>query len=79
MDGGTDRFVSCYRLVNRFFRVVFGVSGSPSLLKTTVRDREIKYKECHPTFLHKLLDSFYVNDFVGAGGGGGVEPAPWRL
>ena len=49
----------------RFCRVVFGLNGSPFLLNATLRHHIKKYEEGDPNLVSRLLDSFYVDDFVG--------------
>ena len=48
-------------------RVVFGLNASPFLLNPTLRHHITKYAEVDPEFVKKLIDSFYVDDFVGGG------------
>ena len=54
-------------VVYRFCRVVFGLNASPFLLNATLRHHIKKYEDCEPSFVSRLLDSFYVDDFVGGG------------
>ena len=60
-------------VIYRFCRVVFGLNASPFLLNATLRHHISKYAEVDPEFVRKLIESFYVDDFVG-GGGGGATP-----
>ena len=53
-------------VVYRFCQVVFGLNASPFLLNATLRHDIKKYEDCDPSFVSRLLDSFYVDDFVGA-------------
>ena len=54
-------------VVYRFARVVFGLNASPFLLNATLRHHVNKYEISDKRFVSKLLDSFYVDDFVGGG------------
>ena len=54
-------------LVYRFCRVVFGLNPSPFLLNATLRHPISKFMAADPEFVKKLIDSFYVDDFVGDG------------
>ena len=54
-------------VVYRFCRVVFGLNASPFLLNATLRHHVKRYEISDPRFVAKLLDSFYVDDFVGGG------------
>ena len=54
-------------VVCRFCRVVFGLNASPFLLNATLRHHISKFSEVDPEFVKKLIDSFYVDDFVGGG------------
>ena len=54
-------------VVYRFCRVVFGLNASPFLLNATLRHHISKFSEVDPEFVKKLIDSFYVDDFVGGG------------
>lgn len=54
-------------VVYRFCRVVFGLNASPFLLNATLRHHVKRYEIYEPKFVAKLLDSFYVDDFVGGG------------
>ena len=56
-------------VVYRFCRVVFGLNASPFLLNATLRHHISKFMAVDPEFVKKLIDSFYVDDFVGGGGG----------
>ena len=51
-------------LVYRFCRVVFGLNASPFLLNATLRHHVSKFTEIDPKFVQKVLESFYVDDFV---------------
>ena len=53
MDGGTARFVSCYHL-----------QVLSCLLNATLGHHIKKYEDCDPTFVPRLLDSFYVDDSI---------------
>ena len=55
-------------VIYRFCRVVFGLNTSPFLLNATLRHHISKYAEVDPEFLSKLIESFYVDDFLGVGG-----------
>ena len=55
-------------VVCRFCRVVFGLNASPFLLNATLRHHIIKFAEVDPEFARKLIESFYVDDFVSGGG-----------
>ena len=55
-------------VIYRFCRVVFGLNTSPFLLNATLRHHISKYAEVDPEFLRKLIESFYVDDFLGVGG-----------
>ena len=48
---------------NRFARVIFGVTSSPYLLNETICKHTQKY-EFDVNFVKKVLESFYVDDFV---------------
>jgi hypothetical protein len=50
--------------VYRFCRVVFGLNSSPFLLNATIRHHLAKYETEDPTFVKKMLDSFYVDDLI---------------
>ncbi|XP_074623309.1 uncharacterized protein LOC141881432 [Acropora palmata] len=54
-------------VVYRFCRVVFGLNASPFLLNATLRHHISKFITVDPEFVKKLIDSFYVDDFVGGG------------
>ena len=54
-------------VVYRFCRVVFGLNASPFLLNATLRHHISKYSDVDPEFVRKLIESFYVDDFVGGG------------
>ena len=54
--------------VYRFSRVVFGLNASPFLLNATLRHHALKYQEADPKFVQRLLESFYVDDFVSGEG-----------
>lgn len=51
-------------LVYRFCRVVFGLNASPFLLNATLRHHVSKFTEIDPKFVQKVLENFYVDDFV---------------
>ena len=53
-------------MVDRFC-VVFGLNASPFLLNATLRHHISKLMAVDPEFVKKLIDSFYVDDFVGGG------------
>jgi len=54
-------------VVYRFCRVVFGLNASPFLLNATFRHHVKRYEISDPGFVARLLDSFYVDDFVDGG------------
>ena len=54
-------------VVYRFCRVVFGLNASRFLLNATLRHHISKFMAVDPEFVKKLIDSFYVDDFVGGG------------
>ncbi|XP_044165345.1 uncharacterized protein LOC122949316 [Acropora millepora] len=54
-------------VVYRFCCVVFGLNASPFLLHATLRHHISKFITVDPKFVKKLIDSFYVDDFVGGG------------
>ena len=54
-------------VVYRFCRVVFGLNASPFLLNATLRHHISKFITVDPDFVKKLIDLFYVYDFVGGG------------
>ena len=54
-------------VVYRFCRVVFGLNTSPFLLNATLRHHVKRHENSDSRFVAKLLDSFYVDDFVGGG------------
>ena len=54
-------------VVYRFCRVVFGLNASPFLLNATLRHHISKFIIVDPDFVKKLIDLFYVYDFVGGG------------
>ena len=54
-------------VVYRFCRVVFGLNASPFLLNATLRHHVKRFEISDSRFVAKLLDSFYVDDFVGGG------------
>jgi len=47
--------------------VVFGLNASPFLLNATLRHHISKFITVDPEFMKRLIDSFYVDDFVGSG------------
>ena len=51
-------------LVYRFCRVVFGLNASQFLLNATLRHHVSKFIKEDPKFVQKVLESFYVDDFV---------------
>ena len=51
-------------LVYRFCRAVFGLNAFPFLLNATLRHHVSKFTEIDPKFVQKVLESFYVDDFV---------------
>ena len=55
-------------VVYRFCRVVFGLIASPFLLNATLRHHITKFAEVDPEFARKLIESFYVDDFVSGDG-----------
>ena len=55
-------------VVYRFCRVVFGLNASPFLLNATLRHHITRFAEVDPEFARKLIESFYVDDFVSGGG-----------
>ena len=57
-------------VVYRFCTVVFGLNASPFLLNATLRHHVKRYKISDSKFVAKLLDSFYVDDFVGGNNAG---------
>ena len=63
-------------VVYRFCRVVFGLNASAFLINATLRHHISKYMAVDPELVKKLIDSIYVDDFVGGGGGGGPPPPP---
>ena len=46
---------------------MFGLNASPFLLNATLRHHISKFMAVDPEFVKKLIDSFYVDDFVGGG------------
>ena len=50
--------------VYRFCRVVFGLNCSPFLLNGTLRHHLMKYQVSDPTFVDRMINSFYVDDLV---------------
>ena len=54
-------------MVYRSCRVVFGLNASPFLLNATLRHHISKFMAVDPEFVKKLIDSFYVGDFMGGG------------
>ena len=46
---------------------MFGLNASPFLLNATLRHHTSKFMAVDPEFVKKLIDSFYVDDFVGGG------------
>ena len=48
---------------NRFARVIFGVTSSPSCLNSTIRKLVNQYSD-DPEFVNKALKSFFVDDFI---------------
>lgn len=49
---------------NRFARLVMGVTSSPATLNATIR-KHVETYEFDEQFIKTVLDSFYVDDFVG--------------
>ena len=54
-------------VVYGFCRAVFGLNASPFLLNATLRRHVKRYEVSDSRFVAKLLDSFYVDDFVRGG------------
>ena len=54
-------------VVYRFCKVVFGLNASPFLLNATLQHHVKRYEISDLRFVAKLLNSFYVHDFVGGG------------
>ena len=54
-------------VVYRFCRVVFGLNTLPFLLNATLQHHVKRYEISDSRFVPTLLDSFYVDDFVGGG------------
>ena len=54
-------------VVYRFCRVVFGLNASAFLINATLRHHISKYMAVDPELVKKLIDSIYVDDFVGGG------------
>ena len=46
---------------------MFGLNASPFLLNATLRHHISKFMAVDPEFVKKLIDSFYVGDFMGGG------------
>ena len=53
---------------------MFGLNASPFLINATLRHHISKFMAVDPEFVKKLIDSFYVDDFVG-----GAEPRRVKL
>ena len=49
----------------RFCRLPFGLKSSPAILNSVIQKHLIGYKESHPDVSRVLVESFYVDDFVG--------------
>ncbi|XP_068738299.1 uncharacterized protein [Montipora capricornis] len=52
-------------VVYRFCCVVFGLNASPFLLNATLAHHISNFITVDPKFVKKLIDSFYLDDFVG--------------
>ena len=53
--------------IYRFTRVVFGVTSSPYHLNATIRYHLSKFRETYPHVVEEILNSLYVDDFLGGG------------
>ncbi len=74
-------FASCgwmthARNLQRFARVVFGVSSSPFLLNATLKHHLEQYATTYPETVQRLLESTYVDDIVT---GADTEDAAFKL
>ena len=54
-------------VVYQFCHVIFRLNASPFVLNATLRHHISKFITVDPEFVKKLIDSFYVDDFVGGG------------
>ena len=51
-------------VVNRLCHMVFGLIASPFLLSATLRCHLSQFRDEHPEFVRKMIESFYVDDLV---------------
>ena len=49
----------------RFCRLPFGIKPSPAILNSVLRKHLARYSPSHPNVSKHLIDSFYVDDFIG--------------
>ena len=50
--------------VNRFTRLVFGLTQSPFILQGTLKERFDNYKSAYPEFIENIKNEMYVDDLV---------------
>ena len=53
--------------INRFCRLLFGLTQSPFILEGTIKQRFENYKNEYPIVIENIQDDMYVDDLVSGG------------